>query len=271
MNLRVISASRRIDMVGTQPRKLVETLRRKHPPSEVHTLVIWTKNPVALLQNKLLRETVAGYTQLFVHCTITGMGNTLLEPACPPIEEALHSLPGLIALVGLPERVRLRFDPVVHFVFPDGRKYSNLQHFRRVASVAGSLGIPEVIVSRVELYPKVVSRLEREGIAAEILPEKDVAREREYLRQECSANRLRLLGCCVPGLTSSRCIDGALFNGLHPLGLKCSEAKARGQRPLCTCTDSIDIGWYTPCSHGCLYCYANPSIRVSRDGKPWPR
>jgi len=271
VSLRVISASRRIDMVGTQPRRLAEILRREHPASEVHTLVIWTKNPLVLLDNKLLRETVSGYTQVFVHCTITGMGNTVLEPAAPPIEESLRSLRELIALVGSPERVRLRFDPIVHFIFPDGRKYSNLHHFRRVASVAESLSIPAVIVSWVELYPKVVSRMEREGIKAEITSEKDIASEIEYLLQECAANRLKLLGCCVQGLESSRCIDGALFNRLHPLGLKCSEAKAKGQRPLCTCTDSLDIGWYTPCSHGCLYCYANPSSKVPREEKAWPR
>jgi DNA repair photolyase len=270
MNLRVISASRRIDMVGTQPRKLAEILRTKHQPSEVHTLVIWTKNPLVLLHNRSLRETVSDYTQLFVHCTITGMGNTVLEPATPPIEEALYSLRELIALAGSPERVRLRFDPIVHLVFPDGRKYSNLPHFRRVASVASNLGIPAVIVSWVELYPKVISRLEREGIEAEIPSERDIASEREYLLQECAANHLKLLGCCVQGLESSRCIDGALFSRLHPLGLKCSQAKAKGQRPLCTCTDSLDIGWYTPCSHGCLYCYANPSSKVPRKDKAWP-
>lgn len=270
MNLRVISASRRIDMVGTQPQRLAEILRTKHPPSEVHTLVIWTKNSPALLKNKLLRETVAGYAQLFVHCSITGMGHTTLEPATPPTEEALCSLKELIALVGSPERLRLRFDPIVHLTFPDGRRYSNLHHFRRIASVAGSLGVPAVVVSWMELYPKVAGRLESEGIRAEVPSEKDLAEEKEYLLQECASQRLRLLGCCVQGLESSQCIDGALFNRLHPLGQKCSVTKARGQRPLCTCTDSVDIGWYTPCSHGCLYCYANPSTRVERKGKAPP-
>jgi len=271
MNLKVISASRRIDMVGTHPRRLEEILRTKHPPSAVHTLVIWTKNPVGLLENRSLRETVAGYGQLFVHCTITGMGNTILEPAAPPTEETLHSLRELIALVGSPERVRLRFDPIVHMVFPDGRKYSNLHHFRRIASVAGSLGIPAVIVSWVELYSKVVSRLGREGVETEVLSDKDISREREYLLQECDSNRLKLLGCCVQGMESARCIDGALLARLHPLGLKCSVAKAKGQRALCTCTDSLDIGWYTPCSHGCLYCYANPDSGLSEKNKEWPR
>jgi len=257
-------------MVGTHPQKFTAILKTKHPPSEVHTLVIWTKNPPALLKNKLLRDTVAAYNQLFVHCTITGMGHTTLEPATPPIEEALCSLKELISLAGSPERVRLRFDPIVHLTFPDNDRYSNLHHFRRVASVASGLGISAVIVSWMELYPKVASRLESEGIKAEVPSEKDLAEEREYLLHECASHHLRLLGCCVRGLESSRCIDGELFNRLHPLGHKCTVAKARGQRPLCTCTESVDIGWYTPCSHGCLYCYANPGSKIQREGLTRP-
>lgn len=270
MTLRVLSASRRIDMVGTQPQRLVEILRTKHPPSEVHTLVIWTKNPVALVGSAILREAVFAYTQVFVHCTITGMGKTALEPRIPPMEEALCSLRELIALVGTPERVRLRFDPIVHLVFPDGRKYSNLHHFGRVASVAGRLGLPAITVSWVELYTKVRSRLAKQEIKAVVPSEKEQERERDYLLQECDTNSVKLLGCCVEGLESSRCVDGALFSRLHPLGLRCSVAKAKGQRSLCTCTESLDIGWYTACSHGCIYCYANPSIQSQPDETAWP-
>lgn len=270
MNLRVVSASRRIDMVGTHPEKLTRILTTRHPPSEVHTLVIWTKNPTVLLGNRRLRETIAGYRQLFVHCTITGMGHTTIEPAAPPTEEALHSLKELVALVGSPERIRLRFDPIVHLTFRDNNKYSNLHHFRRVASVAGSLGIPAVIVSWMQLYPKVISRLGSEGITPDVPSQEDIAEEKEYLLRECASHRVKLLGCCAEGLESSRCIDGELFNRLHPLGHKCVISKARGQRTLCTCTESVDIGWYTSCSHGCLYCYANPEIRAGKEGLTRP-
>jgi hypothetical protein len=65
--------------------------------------------------------------------------------------------------------------------------------------------------------------------------------------------------CSMEGFPVSRCIDGDLLSRLHPDGLNCSRQKARGQRPLCGCTQSLDIGWYSlKCGHGCLYCYATP-------------
>ena len=36
-----------------------------------------------------------------------------------------------------------------------------------------------------------------------------------------------------------------------------SKPKDRNQRGLCGCVESVDIGSYSTCSHGCAYCYAN--------------
>ncbi|UCF79714.1 MAG: DUF1848 family protein [Candidatus Eiseniibacteriota bacterium] len=270
MPLRVISASRRIDMVGTAPQNLSETLRTRFLPSDVHTLVIWTKDPVTLLTHRDLRSTVSSYGQLFVHFTITGMGATRLEPRSPPAEEALSALGPLVELVGRPERVRVRFDPIVHLVLPSGRTYCNVRHFERVVRRAGTLGIPSVTVSWMECYAKVRRRLASQGISPQPVSAELVREETERMLRECARQGMRLLGCCAEGLESSRCIDGELLSSLHPLGLECSVAKARGQRTLCRCTASLDIGWYSPCAHGCLYCYANPKPDVAAEGPVLP-
>ncbi len=46
--------------------------------------------------------------------------------------------------------------------------------------------------------------------------------------------------------------------------LRLSKRKDSGQRQLCDCINSKDIGQYDTCPHGCLYCYANTSPESAR-------
>ena len=106
----VLSASRRTDLVACYPEFLIEKLR-DYPPEQVHSLVVWTKNPQNMIAPGALRETLERYRQLYVHLTITGLGGTVLEPHIPSWETVLQMVPALIALVKVPERISWRFDP----------------------------------------------------------------------------------------------------------------------------------------------------------------
>ena len=257
---KVISASRRIDMVGSAPDRFVEILEEKCPPENVHTLVIWTKNATNLFEYKPLLAKVKQYDQLFIHYSVTGMGGTFLEPGIEPTEKAMSRLNSLVDLVGDPRRIRFRFDPIVHLRLPNGENYCNLPMFEKFASQIAATGVRDVSISWMSTYRKVISRLRKVGIEVVSFSHEQWQKELNWMQKIAADNDLRLHGCCVPGMERSRCIDGFLLNELHPYGEKCSTRKAKGQRTACGCTESWDIGWYYECVHGCRYCYANPKI-----------
>lgn len=258
---KVISASRRIDMVGCYPDQLVEILEKKCPPAKVHTLVIWTKNARNLFEHPQLSQKVKQYSQLHIHYSVTEMGGSIFEPVVPPTTEAMAMLPKLIKLTGTPLLIRFRFDPIVHFVLPDGSKYCNLPLFENLAAQIAQLDIRNVSISWMSEYRKVINRLARANIKVEKISHQQWQDEVKLISQIAQQYELKIHACCVPGLPQSKCIDGELYNRLHPKGLVCSIKKAKGQRKICGCTESWDIGWYHKCLHGCLYCYANPIDR----------
>ncbi len=257
---KVISASRRIDLVAGYPDRMVALLDEKAPPEATHTVVVWTKDPANMLDHAALRASLERYDNLFLHLSVTGMGGSPLEHLVPAPHLVLERLPEVLGLVGGPEHVRVRFDPVVHVRCPDGSEYTNLEFFDELAPVLARFGIGNVSISWMQVYRKVARNLARRGYAPVQIGADRWRAELAYLEGIASQSAITLHGCCVPGMARSRCIDGELLGRLHPAGEACSTRRAKGQRELCGCTESYDIGWYEPCRHGCVYCYANPML-----------
>ena len=255
----VLSASRRTDLAACFPDYFIEKLQ-DYPPERVHTIVIWTKNPYAMLSDQRLRSTLARYRQLYVHLTITGLGGTVLEPRIPPWQDVVGMLTQLVALTGDARRISWRFDPIIR-VEVNGAGLSNIDLFSPIIAAVSRIAVPLCRTSWVEPYAKVQRRLSRRGITLRVhLPEERREHARELTRI-AGSHGMDINFCAVADFPRSRCIDAELLSRLHPDRLSCSPARARGQRPLCGCTQSIDIGWYSQkCPHGCLYCYAEPLI-----------
>jgi DNA repair photolyase len=94
------------------------------------------------------------------------------------------------------------------------------------------------------------------------------------------------------GIEHNRCIDGELMKQIFSndtdlvyylnygklpekilfedepnVSLKPVNMKDKGQRTICGCMISKDIGMYNTCSHYCVYCYANTSRKAVRANK----
>jgi hypothetical protein len=255
----VISASRRTELLAHYPDYFARRLRDIGPDS-IHTVVIWSKDPTNLLHHQPLREALCAVGQIFLHWTITGLGGTFLEPNVPPPQDQLPLLDDLIAYLGDPRRLHWRCDPLIS-ARRDAERASNLDLdlFRSLAEPFARARVPAVHTSFVTIYRKVARRLAAAGTEAD---DYDPEFRRSFLTQlaeTASALGLELITCCEPGFPIQRCIDGDLLTRLHPTHESCRTDRARGQRKLCGCTHSLDIGRYLPCPNRCLYCYAHPA------------
>ena len=279
---KIISASRRTDLVAHFPGWLSAAVKEEKArvygpsghcytvdlsPQAVHTFVLWSKNFDNLIKNKnRLRDFLQKYTQLYLHFTITGLGGSFIEKGVPEPYVALSQVDPLIKTVGLPERISVRFDPVLYWR-ENNQVRTNLHFFEKMAPELSARGIKVIRVSFAQWYAKAKTRAAKYEFFYIDPSQKEKKERAGMLAQVAQYWGLEIHSCSqsflteVPGIRPSSCIDGPLFQKLHPDGEPASGRKDKGQRAECRCTESVDIGSYTQfCPHSCLYCYANPRI-----------
>jgi hypothetical protein len=171
--LKVISASRRTDLTASFDAWLADGLRRGRvkvlgpsgrtytvdiTPECVHTFVLWSKDFDNLIRNRFgLLDGLRRYAQLYLHFTITGMGGSPWERGVPEPDRALSQLDPMIRLAGSPERISLRFDPVL-FWPEEGGIRTNLHFFEALAPELAGRGIKTVRISFAQWYRKAQRR-----------------------------------------------------------------------------------------------------------------
>jgi hypothetical protein len=182
-----------------------------------------------------------------------------LEPGVPPLRDRLDQLRYLAQNFG-PNMINLRFDPVVIFR-KNGKKQTNLTQFTQIAEFASSIGINRITFSFCIDMPQVKRNLQRYNIALINLTRTQKERIMDSLLEIVEPLGITLCACndnivnYRDKIKPAQCISPEGIPGLK------RKSKDPGQRVGCHCIISRDIGLYTQvCSHGCLYCYANPKL-----------
>ncbi|HIW73957.1 MAG TPA: DUF1848 domain-containing protein [Firmicutes bacterium] len=276
----ILSASRRTDLPAFYTewfyRRLREGYALARGPFRPHRLsrvplsaevldgvVFWSKNPAPLLEGPgraaldLLESWGVPY---YVQFTITPYGPEM-EPGLPPKAGLLALFRRLVRERG-PGRAVWRYDPVVV-----NAACTAAWHRERFAWMAEELAgaADECVFSFLDLYPRARSR--SAGLADRAVPP-PVQRELALSFAETAAKTgLRLRSCCeepireAAGILPGACIDPCRLERLGGFSLRTK--RDAGQRPGCGCAESVDIGAYATCPHGCVYCYANASVKTA--------
>jgi hypothetical protein len=266
----IVSASRRGDIPAFNSPWFMDCLRRGEAvvanpfrPKQtrvvdlrrdaVAALVFWSRDVRPLLPH-LDEIDGRGYPYYFL-ITFTAYPRAL-EPATPGLEEARSFLEALAARIGR-ERIIWRYDPVL-FSAATSLDFHR-ENFLKLARMLAPFAF-RVIVSFFDPYRQALQRLKKIGIDGENAVGSADQRARLLAHFAAAAGEfnLEIQSCAeaalAAGVKLGKCIDEALLNELF--GLDLAYRKDPSQRKLCLCQESVDIGSYGTCRHGCLYCYA---------------
>lgn len=219
-------------------------------PETVDCIVFWTKNAAPIL-NRLDTIRNIGY-EFYFQFTLNPYGRTI-ERYLPEKKLLVETFLRLSRKIGR-DRVVWRYDPVILTgeLTPEWHRRA----FRRLCDQVGD-ATEECIFSFVDRYRKNGARAP--GLTCGIAPDemKEVA---AGFAETAFRHGIALKTCSEAidltqyGIGHAHCIDQARIERLTGCTIKGS--KDRTQRPGCGCIQSIDIGAYDTCRHGCLYCYA---------------
>lgn len=271
----IISASRRTDIPAWHGNWFLNRLRAgevlvRNPyrptqitriplsPRNVDCIVFWSKNPSPMLPMLSSLEDM-GYVYYF-QFTLTPYGNDL-EPGLPEKEQLLQTFLQLCEQLG-PQRVIWRYDPVIV-----SRVYPVEYHIRAFERTASALKgkVKRCVFSFFDYYPFLGTQ-GKEWAAA--LTPSIMDRLAFAFSQTASSCGIELCTCAEErdfsryGIHRGACIDRKWIENLLSCPLDSCADMARPQRPFCSCMESVDIGAYGTCGHGCLYCYAKQGKRM---------
>ncbi len=252
-------------------------------------IVFWSKNPKPIIQHlEYLNDKNLNY---YFQYTLNDYVKEQLEPSVPSVESRVETFIKLSEKIGK-EKVIWRFDPLI---LTD--KIGVEELLNKIESIGNLLfqHTSKLVFSfaDIEIYRKVKSNLKTGNIKYSEFDDFSMNQFAEGLKELNQKWKLKIGTCAEKidmekyGIIHNRCIDDDLMKRLFYndtklmefLGYELKKAdlfdtkeelipirkrnlKDKGQRELCGCIFSKDIGEYNTCLHLCDYCYANTSKKA---------
>lgn len=264
----IVSASRRTDIPAFYSEWFMNRLQEgfvyvKNPlnpkqiskvildPEVVDCIVFWTKNVQPMLQH-LDNITRMGYPYYFLF-TLTPYDRQV-EKHLAPKTKIITGFKALSEKIGK-QRILWRYDPIIV-----NESFSVEYHLQAFELLCGKLcdSTTKCIFSYVDLYAK--TRRNAKGIVDREADLETMEQIAQGFSKIAHAYQIRLQTCCEEtglgkyGISHGACIDPQIIEELT--GCPVEAKKDPNQRRICGCMESVDIGAYDSCPHGCVYCYA---------------
>lgn len=288
--LTIISAGRTRDLAGWQPTHLAEVLAGKAPArrgprspaffidlDEVGAVILWTKQPAALLESRKLERLLLGLRErgilALLQLSVTGLGGSPLEPGIPGPFETATTLAQILerGLLAGADCVKLRWDPVAEYdlgliragehqgrrlVLSNAAEQLFLPVFERLRRIGAITWTSSVLDLK---YRGAADRLKEAGIGVVDCDPEYFQPFYAMMERKVTAAGGRFSICCSPPLepwvSGDGCIDGEWINELRRRyfgaeapaveTVRHNVKRKGGQRPRCGCTYAADISYST--------------------------
>lgn len=232
------------------PMNIHQVSRVKLTPDVIDCIVFWTKNPKAMLARL---DELKDYNYYF-QFTLNPYDRKI-ESIVPKKNEIILAFKELSSKIGN-NRVIWRYDPILITDAIDVNYH--IQYFEELAKrLAGFT--KRCVISFVDLYKKTSTNTKYLNLREP--NEDEMFAIAEAFSKIANNFGLEIVTCAENidlqefGIEHGHCIDPVLIEEI--CGYNIDTRKDKNQRKECGCIESIDIGAYNTCCHGCAYCYAN--------------
>lgn len=282
----IISASRATDIPAFHAKWFMQQLRqgftiwenpynkKKYTVSFEKTkfIVFWTKNFAPMLPYiKELDDLGLFY---YIQYTLNDYETENWEPQVPQLIQRIQTFQALSEKIGK-EKILWRFDPLL--LTPITPLPILLQKVKNIGDILHPF-TEKLIFSfaDIAIYRKVQQRFNKHNIPWIEWNTATMQAFAASLAQLNTSWNLQLASCAEEidladfNISHNSCIDAQLIERISAKDNTIKEyfktlqnqnfvkpLKDKGQRKLCRCAPSKDIGKYNTCGHHCIYCYAN--------------